>query len=328
MDNSNIEENKYSFNDSIHKIKHNMNTNNLDCKVNELKEKISKLDLTTIVEISHEIFSLLREILFHKPETLKDNISTINELTEILLKTFYKFPESHDFLQEYLSILENTFYIFIFHFKIEIITQGLYILNFLLKEIDYDFHKETLLKIIKIIHILKLKRTVNPIVCNRIITNLSMALYIIIFNSNSETRKCFYDFILTNSEDFVLIWILCQSCSNELNFSKFYQVESISALIERYIKELEKTAKLLDASLQNFKTDNSLSIKNKIKQTLDVIGMISKIIDSFNIRGNRSYNYDKLIKMSLIPIMKRIWNLILFVSESQFYVSELKSYYN
>ena len=78
----------------------------------------------------------------------------------------------------------------------------------------------------------------------------------------------------------------------------------------------------METALQNFKSDQSLTVKNRIKQLFDIFGMCSKIIDAFNIRGNKSYNFDKIIKTNLIPLMRRFWNMILFVNETQIYVNK------
>ena len=320
MENS-IIDNELNFSESTKKLKEQMSKNNLSSKFIEFKEKITKSDnFPFYKQVSHELLFSVRESLYYELETLQKNIPAIKEVTNFLLTSFHKFSENSELIQEHISILEKIYYLFIFHFNVIIVNQGIKILNFLLNELDYDFHKETLQKKIKIIHILKLKKSVNATVCNKIISNLSLALNLILQNSNTETRKCFYDFVSNNSEDFLLIWFLCQNSTNEMNFSKLFSIDQISTMIEKYSKEVEKTLKLLEAAVQNFKLETSVTNKNKIKQCFDIIGMISKIIDSFNIRGNRSYNFDKLIKMNLIPILKRFWNVILFVNESHIYV--------
>ena len=319
MENLNIENNK-NFNDSIKKLSSENSKNSLVTKHLEFKEQILKSEITGILKTANELFNLLRDSLYFKLESLQQNTPTIREITETFISSFENIKLYSEIIEEYVEILEKTFYIFLFHFNIEIINLSLKYLSFLLNEIDYEFHKETLQKIIKIIHLLKLKKTVNPTVCSKMMSNLSLALNLILHSTNPETRKCFYDFVSGNTEDFILIWILCNNSTNETNFSKLYPIESISNLIEKYTKELEKSTKFMETALHNFRTDTSLTMKNKIKQVFDIFGRCCKVIDAFNIRGNRSYNFDKLIKTNLIPILRRFWNLILFVNEPQIYV--------
>ena len=98
---------------------------NFNSKLNEMKEKLLKSD-----EISQELLHHLRESLFYKLETFQDNLPKIKSLSEILLNSFYKFPSNSDLLQEFISVIENTFYLFLFYFNIEIISLAKKILNF------------------------------------------------------------------------------------------------------------------------------------------------------------------------------------------------------
>jgi hypothetical protein len=278
-----------------------------------------------------EVFDNLREVVFYKVEHLKDSsmLSQIESITEILLINFNLLESTNNTnnqsaIFDLIHLLENLTYIYLFHFQIEIINSGLKILNFLLKELDFDFHKETLQKMIKILHILKSKKTVNALICSKIINNISQAIMLIIHNTNQETKKILLDFVISNSEDFVLMWILCSACQGNLNFSKFYSVDSVSQLIEKCSKDIEKYNKALEMGLNSMKTEKSLQVKNKIKQSIDVIGCISKLIDSFNIQGNKTYNYDRVIKNNLVPAVKKFWTSILFIQDSFFFVRKIK----
>jgi hypothetical protein len=278
-----------------------------------------------------EVFDNLREVVFYKVEHLKDSsmLSQIESITEILLINFNLLESTNNInnqsaIFDLIHLLENLTYLYLFHFQIEIINSGLKILNFLLRELDFDFHKETLQKMIKILHILKSKKTVNALICSKIINNISQAIMLIIHNTNQDSKKILLEFVISNSEDFVLMWILCSACQGNLNFSKFYSVDSVSQLIEKCSKDIEKYNKALEMGLNSMKTEKSLQVKNKIKQSIDVIGCISKLIDSFNIQGNKTYNYDRVIKNNLVPAVKKFWTSILFIQDSFFFVRKIK----
>jgi hypothetical protein len=269
------------------------------------------------------IFETIRDAIYYSynsSETfLNINTQDIFEITHILMNLISScaISNENDFMFELLSISENLMFLYLFHFHIEFNYLGNILLKFFLDNLDFEYHKEILQNVIKIIQIVKVKKSVNSIVCSKIITNMSQCVTIILNNTNNDTRKCFYDFIKLNSEDYIFSYILCDSTCDELNFSKMYPNEKISELIEKYSKELEKQLKVAENFIT--KDDKTLTSKTRIKQSIDIINCICKVMDSFTIRGSRSYNIDKQIK-GIIPSIKRFWNLILFNSNLYVYL--------
>lgn len=309
-------------------------TNELFTKIFVIKENLNSNPIENNFKFFNknylsEVYDNLREVVFYKVENLKDSsmIAQIESITNILLINFNLLENSintnntnQSQIFDLIHLLENLTYMYLFHFHIQLINSGLKIFNFLLKELDYEFHKQTLQKMIKILHILKSKKTVNALICSKIINNISQAIMLIIHNTNQDTRKVLFDFVTSNNEDFVLMWILCSACQGNLNFSKFFSVDSVTQLIEKTSRDIEKYNKALEMGLNSMKTEKSLQVKNKIKQSIDVIGCICKLIDSFNIQGNKTYNYDRVIKNNLIPALKKFWMSILFIQDSFFFV--------
>jgi hypothetical protein len=268
---------------------------------------------------SYNIPETIKDALYYQLESLNYYIDLIEEINNYLVSS-YNNIENESILMDMISMLENLLYLSLFHFDCHINRGGLKILNSLLNELDYDFHKDILQKNLKILFLLKMKKSVNNIVCSKLINNFSLALLVILNNTNDSTRKMFYDFVLSNSEDYILMWIICNSTSHDLNFSKFYTIENITILIEKSVKELDKQINLLETALQMMKDEKSIAVKSKIKQSSDSIGCIVKLIESFLIRESKTYNYDRVLKNCLIPAIKKFWNLVLFINDSFFYV--------
>jgi hypothetical protein len=266
------------------------------------------------------VFEAIREGIYYNLDLISETLPLIESITEILLLIKFDDISNPSMIFDIFNLIESLTYIYLFHFHIEITSQGFKLLNLLLSELDFDFHKETLQKMIKILHILKAKKTVNALVCSKIISTISQGILLIIQLTNQETRKILLDFVTLNSEDFVLMWILCSACQGEMNFSKFFAVDAVSQLIEKASKDFEKYNRALEMAINSMKSEKSLAVKNKIKQSIDVIGCISKLIDSFNIQGNKTYNYDKIIKNNLVPVVKKFWTSILFIQDSFFFV--------
>jgi len=265
-----------------------------------------------------ELFSLVRDITFYKYILYIDTIGEVINIPIQLISKFNTFNESNQI--EVIHFLESLMYLFIFHFDIELVNLSYEIFNFLLEEVDSDYQMETLHKMIKIIFILKAKKIVNFNICNKIMENISQFIIILLGSTNTEVRKCFYEFVYNNADDSSFTPFLCSN--EEFKYSKYFHVDQISNLFEKCIKEIEKNSQILENSINSLKTEKSLSIKNKIKNSLENIGSISKLMISFNLDGNKTYNYDKIIKGNLIPALKKVWHLLLFINDSFFYVKD------
>lgn len=269
---------------------------------------------------SSEVFDLIRDCLYYNTINFADNLTLVKEYLNLLINSFAKISNENSKM-EILEFFEKLIYLFLFYYQLEIVHMGLKILNLMILETDYEFQKETLQKFIKILHIAKVKKSVSTLVCNKIIFNISQGIMLIIYKTcYSEVKKVLLDFISNNYEDHIFMWVLLANCNNELNLSKFYAPDTICNMVEKNCKELDKQNSVLEKSILNIKTEKSLALKNKIKQTVDIIACICKVIDSFNLRTVKTYNYDKKVKEVLIPHLKKFWNLILFNQESFFYV--------
>lgn len=275
--------------------------------LNQINQENSSLD---------EIFAVIRDMVYYKYTTFVDVLDEVVNIPILLMSNFNDYNESLQI--EIIHTLESLMYLFIFHFDLQIVNLSYEILNFLLEELDYEYQMETLHKMIKIIYILKAKKTVNFNICNKIMGNISQFIIILLDATNSEVRKCFYEFVYNNAEDSSFIPFLCSN--DDFKYSKFFQVDQISNLFEKCIKELEKYSQILEGSINNLKSEKSLSIKNKIKNSFENIGSIAKLVLSFNLDGNKTYSYDKIIKTCLVPSIKKIWHLLLFINDSFFYV--------
>ena len=164
------------------------------------------------------------------------------------------------------------------------------------------------------------KRKINLLVCNKFIYNLSITVTLILHFSSEETRKYFYDLIMKNNEDLMLIYLICSASSNEFNFSKFFSNEQLFSITEKFTKELEKQVNLFENLINDVKKQKNQTIILKLKQNFNTISLVGKIIDCFLIRGNRTYNYSKII-CNLLKYMKNLWDLLLITPEIQVILS-------
>jgi hypothetical protein len=229
-----------------------------------------------------------------------------------------------------MELIEKIMFMCFFHFHLKIINLGFSILKFLLEITEFSYHEEILTNIIKIIQILNVKRNIgksNNSISSVIISNLSLSLYFILNyeNPNQNIKKIFSDFILKNINEINLIYLLTISCSKEYNFSQTLNTDIIRDILDKYKTELNKKFNQLNDFISKF--DNSLSSKSICQQSFDKIGCICKIIDSFTIRGHRTYNIDKIIK-NLIPISRKILNLLITKIDNENLVLSLETISN
>ena len=88
-------------------------------------------------------------------------------------------------------------------------------------------------------------------------------------------------------------------------------------ITEKYYKDFEKQMFIFEGLINEIKKQKNNSILVKIKQSLNSISVLAKIIDSFLIRGNRTYNYSKLIQ-NLLRLMKNLWQMLLITDINVF----------
>ena len=207
-----------------------------------------------------------------------------------------------------LKLIEELMFMFIFHFDIEINNFSFILLKSIIDITKFDYHKELLINIIKIIQILNVKRNIqnaSSTILYIIISNCSSCLSVILNFVNPEVKKIMYDFIKKNVTDYTLIYLLLINCNKDFNYSKVFSSEQVYDILDKYKTELEKKYFFLEKMLNSNKFDNTLSSKLQIKQIIDTLGAICKILDSFIYRGHRTYNVDKIIK-NLIPLCQKI----------------------
>ena len=288
--------------------------------------KNNKNKQTVINENNEKIEECINNII--NASNNKEDLKNINEIYNIVYNYILTFQDNLNI--ESMELIEKIMFMCFFHFHLKIINLGFSILKFLLEITDYSYHEQLLTNMIKIIQILNLKRNIgksNNSISSVIISNLSLSLYFILNyeNPNQNTKKIFYDFILKNLNETNLIYLLTISCSNENNFSKSLNTDMIRDILDKFKTELNKNFNQLNNFIS--KNDNSLSSKSICQQTFDKIGCICKIIDSFIIKGHRTYNVDKIIK-NLIPISRKILNLLITKIDNENLVLSLETISN
>ena len=265
--------------------------------------------------IKSQIYDAIYGNLSSKQVTKSD----IQEILVSLKQIFLSSEEDAKFL--ILKLMEELFFIFIFHFDFEINHFGFVLLKFLLEITTYDYHKEMLMNVIKLIQILNVKRSgpsAATTIANVILSNCASALALIVRTSSNETKKILYDFIKKNYSEYNLIYLLLLGCDGEFNFSKMFSNEQIYDILDRYKTELDKNYKNLDSYLSSKSFDGTLSTKSQVRQIVEKISAVCKIIDAFTNRGHRTYSIDKIVK-NMIPIGRKLIGLLMLkVNESDF----------
>ena len=295
-----------------------------ECINNIINASNNKEDLKNI----NEIYNIVYNSIFTSISLNDFMALSIDDLISSLQNYILTFQDNLNI--ESMELIEKIMFMCFFHFHLKIINLGFSILKFLLEITDYSYHEQLLTNMIKIIQILNLKRNIgksNNSISSVIISNLSLSLYFILNyeNPNQNTKKIFYDFILKNLNETNLIYLLTISCSNENNFSKSLNTDMIRDILDKFKTELNKNFNQLNNFIS--KNDNSLSSKSICQQTFDKIGCICKIIDSFIIKGHRTYNVDKIIK-NLIPISRKILNLLITKIDNENLVLSLETISN
>jgi hypothetical protein len=180
----------------------------------------------------------------------------------------------------------------------------------LLGSLDYQFHLELLQKFIDLIKLLMSKRQLNLLLCNRFIFNLSLAVNLTLHYSNEETRRFFLNSVVNNNEALMTAYFVCSATNNQFNFSKFIPIDILTNFTDRLNKDLEKQMNQFEVLINDLNKQKTSSLNNRIKQVLNSISSIAKVIDSFLVRGSRTFNYSKIIA-NLGKLMKNLWELLL-----------------
>ena len=290
------EENSPNDNDNNDNNKENSIENNKNenlIKIKDINQKFNKFLNDNIEKIDLDnIFTELSNILYSKNDLfIFSQISDYYiEIINILKNYFLKNPTS-----EIIVFLEKNLFLSLFHFHFKILFSGYSLLNFLLLVTDEDYHIELLNNILKIFE--TLSKIKFSYICKNIIYNLSVLLNIFLNNKETtkKTKKIFYDYLINNSYNYNLLYLIIISNNNDLiNFNKIFEPDEIFKLIDKF-----KTI------LSNLINDNELD--------LDIIkiSFYCKILSNLILKTSyKSYKYDKLIK-DQIPLANKIINYIL-----------------
>jgi hypothetical protein len=214
------------------------------------------------------------------------------------------------FVNYLIDFFEKSFYLFIFYFHSKFEYLAFEIMSTLLGSLDYQFHLELLQKFIDLIKLLMSKRQLNLLLCNRFIFNLSLAVNLTLHYSNEETRRFFLNSVVNNNEALMTAYFVCSATNNQFNFSKFIPIDILTNFTDRLNKDLEKQMNQFEVLINDLNKQKTSSLNNRIKQVLNSISSIAKVIDSFLVRGSRTFNYSKIIA-NLGKLMKNLWELLL-----------------
>jgi hypothetical protein len=306
----------------------NLDKNNLFNKDNiqeliELKEKFK--DSLSDKSLQSSFLNDLKLKLYHslyenhsfkiKPEVIEKMIKEI--------EAFILSQNSSDVITPIIEALESLMMLFLFHFDLNIIKIGFSLVKFLIDNLEESYCSELLDYFLKIIQLLNIKKRINnentAFISSSIIYNLSLAIYIILADTQilKENKKPFFDFVKKNISDVNLLYSLFfPYVNNQIKNDKIFGNEEIKFIYEKIGEALNNTYTDLTNNLQRKKSD-VLYIKEKMNK----IGMLCRILNCVTFEGHRTYIIDKLIK-NMMPLSQRILDTINYFCGSQ--NSELK----
>ena len=316
-----MESNKESQNSILDK--NNLFNNDNIQELIELKEKLK--DSLSDKSLQSSYLNDLKLKLYH---SLYENHSFKNkpEVIEKIIKEIEAFilsQNSSDVITPIIEALESLMMLFLFHFDLNIIKIGFSLVKFLIDNLEESYCSELLDYFLKIIQLLNIKKRINnentAFISSSIIYNLSLAIYIILADTQilKENKKPFFDFIKKNISDVNLLYSLFfPYVNNQIKNDKIFGNEEIKLIYEKIGEALNNTYTDLTNNLQRKKSD-VLYIKEKMNK----IGMLCRILNCVTFEGHRTYIIDKLIK-NMMPLSQRILDTINYFCGSQ--NSELK----
>ena len=235
----------------------------------------------------------------NKPEIIEDIIKDIEE--------FILSQNSIEMITPIIETLESVMMLFLFHFDLNIIKIGFSLVKFLIDNLEESYCGELLDYFLKIIQLLNIKKRINnentAFISSTIIYNLSLAIYIILADTQilKENKKPFFDFVKKNISDVNLLYLLLfPYVNNQIKNEKIFGNEEIKFIYEKIGEALNNTYTDLTNNLQKIKTD-LLYIKEKMNK----IGMLCRILNCVTLEGHKTYIIDKLIK-NMMPLSQRI----------------------
>ena len=309
--------------------------NNGNKNSQNLKNEKSLIEMESIEE--------LKEIIIKTNSSLSDKTEQISFLNDLKKKIFHSLYENHSYknnhniireiiqnLEQYLlsdskeifplliETLESLMMMFLFHFDIHITKIGLELLKFLIDNLEESYSNELIEYFTKIIQLLNIKKQVNnknlSFISSTIIYNICLGLYLIMSNGQilKENKKSFFNFIKKNINEINLIYFFFIPCdNNSIKYNKIFNNDEIKFIYEKLSEMLNKTYADITNNLPNKKSD-VLYIKEKVNK----IGFICKILNSITIEGNRTYILDNIIK-NMLPICRKILETFNYFIELQ-----------
>jgi hypothetical protein len=252
-------------------------------------------------------------------DIIYEKISSIYVKLLEIYNTLVVLEEFQQFVNDLVDFFEKSFYLLIFHFHSKFESLGFEIITTLLLSLDYQFHLAMLQKLIDLIKLLMNKRQLNLLLCNRFIFNLSLAVNLTLHNSNEETRRYFLNSVVGTNEALMTCYFVCSATNNQFNFSRYYPIDILTSFTDRLNKDFEKHINQFEILINDLNKQKTSTLNNRIKQVLNSVSSIAKVIDSFLVRGNRTFNYSKIIA-NLSKLMKNLWELLL-IADIQVYIT-------
>ena len=282
-------------------------SNNNIQELSELKDNLK--DSLSNKEQQCTFLNKLKLKLYH---ALYENHSYRNNqglIADIIkgIEEFILSQTSLDILTPIIETLESLMMLFLFHFDLSIIKLGFSLVKFLIDNLEVSYCNDLIEYFLKIIHLLNIKKRINnentAFISSSIIYNISLGIYIILANAQilKENKKSFIDFVKKNISDVNLLYlILLPFANNQMKSDKIFGNDEIKYIYEKLGDNLNTTYTDLSNNFQRKKNDISY-----IKEKLNKIGMLCRILNCVTFEGHRTYIIDKLIK-NMIPLRQRI----------------------
>ena len=287
--------------------------------IQDLKEMQDKLKESLGNELLQASFlNELKLKIYHslyENHSYNDNSDIINDIIKEIEK-FILSDNSLDIITPIIETLEYLMILFLFHFDLNIIKIGYSLIKFLIDNLEDKYCSELLEFFLKIIQFLNIKKRINSednaFIASSIIYNISLAIYIILADNQilKENKKSFYDFIKQNITDMNLLYILFfPYVNNGLKDNKIFGNDEIKLIYEKIGENLNNTYTDLTNYLQRKKIDVSF-----IKEKMNKIGMLCRILNCVTFDGHKTYIIDKLIK-NMMPLTQRILDTLNYFIE-------------
>ena len=287
--------------------------------IQDLKEMQDKLKESLGNELLQASFlNELRLKIYHslyENHSYKDNSEIINDIIKDIEK-FILSDNSLDIITPIIETLESLMILFLFHFDLNMIKIGYSLIKFLIDNLEDKYCNELLEFFLKTIQFLNIKKRINSednaFIASSIIYNISLAIYIILADNQilKENKKSFYDFIKQNITDMNLLYILFfPYVNNGLKDNKIFGNDEIKLIYEKIGESLNNTYTDLTNYLQRKKIDVSF-----IKEKINKIGMLCRILNCVTFDGHKTYIIDKLIK-NMMPLTQRILDTLNYFIE-------------